>query len=91
MQVRKITVCGGGNGAQALVPIAAHNVGCPVDLYAPHADEAERIRAGSADHGGIEVTGAVQAKARPRRTSANRACQPRVLGAYPAPPVRHAP
>lgn len=71
MKVRKITVCGGGNGAQALVPIAARNVGCPVDLYAPHADEAERIRAGSADHGGIEVTGAVQAKARPRRTSAN--------------------
>lgn len=30
MKVRKITVCDGGNGAQTLVPIAAHNLGCPM-------------------------------------------------------------
>ncbi len=69
MEVHKITVCGGGNGAQTLVPIAAHNLGCPVDIYAPFADEAERLRAGVAAHGGLEVTGAVQAQAQPRRIS----------------------
>jgi len=35
VKVRKITVCGGGNGAQTLVPIAARNLGCLVDIYAP--------------------------------------------------------
>ena len=71
MKVHKITICGGGNGAQTLVPIAACNLGCPVDVYAPFADEAERLRAGIAAHGGLEVTGAVQGKARPRRVSAD--------------------
>ena len=71
MKVHKITVCGGGNGAQTLAPVAAHNLGCPVDIYAPFADEAERLRAGIAAHGGLEVTGAVQGKARPRRVSAD--------------------
>jgi hypothetical protein len=71
MKVRKITVCGGGNGAQTLAPIAARNLGCPVDIYAPFADEAERLRAGIAAHGGLEVTGAVQSKAWPRRVSAD--------------------
>jgi hypothetical protein len=70
-QVTKITVCGGGNGAQTLLPIAAHNLGCPVDLYAPFVDEAERLGAGIAAHGGLETTGAVQAEARPRRISAD--------------------
>jgi hypothetical protein len=70
-QARKITVCGGGNGAQTLVPVAAHNLGCPVDLFAPFGDEAERLRAGVEAHGGLEVYGAVQAKARPRRVSAD--------------------
>ncbi len=73
MKVHKITVCGGGNGAQTLVPIAAHNLGCPVDVYAPFADEAERLRVGVAIHGGLEVTGAVRAKAWPRRVSADAA------------------
>ncbi len=73
MKVHKITVCGGGNGAQTLVPIAAHNLGCPVNVYAPFADEAERLRAGVAIHGGLEVTGAVRAKAWPRRVSADAA------------------
>jgi hypothetical protein len=71
MKVRKITVCGGGNGAQTLVPIAARNLGCPVDIYAPFADEAERLCAGVAAHGGLEVTGAMQVKAQPRRVSAD--------------------
>ena len=80
MKVHKITVCGGGNGAQTLAPVTARNLarvlygqyrGCPVDIYAPFADEAERLRAGVAAHGGLEVTGAVQGKARPRRVSAD--------------------
>ena len=58
MQARKITVCGGGNGAQALVAVAACNLGCPVDLYAPLADEATRLQAGIAAHGGLETIGA---------------------------------
>lgn len=71
MKVHKVTVCGGGNGAQTLVPIAAHNLGCPVDVYAPFADEAERLRAGISAHGGLEVAGAVQAQAQPRQVSAD--------------------
>jgi opine dehydrogenase len=71
MKVDKITVCGGGNGAQTLAPIAARNLGCAVDLYAPFSDEAERLRAGFAMHGGLETSGAVQAKARPRRVAAD--------------------
>jgi hypothetical protein len=71
MKVDKITVCGGGNGAQTLAPIAACNLGCAVDLYAPFGDEAERLRAGLATHGGLETSGAVQAKARPRRVAAD--------------------
>ncbi len=70
-KLRKITICGGGNGAQTLLPIAAHNLCGPVDLYAPFADEAERLRAGTAAHGGLETKGAVRAKARPRRVSAD--------------------
>ena len=71
MKVDKITVCGGGNGAQTLVPIAACNLGCAVDLYAPFGDEASRLHAGLATHGGLEARGAVQAKARPRRVGAD--------------------
>ena len=76
MKVDKITVCGGGNGAQTLAPIAACNLGCAVDLYAPFGDEAERLRAGVATHGGLEATAhrsgsAVQAKTRPRRVAAD--------------------
>ena len=71
MRVLKITVCGGGNGAQALVPIAARNLGCQVDVYAPLADEADRLRTGAATHGGLEVQGAVQAQALPHCVSAD--------------------
>jgi len=71
MRVFKITVCGGGNGAQALVPIAARNLGCRVDVYAPLADEADRLRTGAAAHGGLEVQGAVRAQALPHCVSAD--------------------
>ncbi len=67
----KISVCGGGNGAQTLMAVAACNLGCLVDLYAPFGDEAARLRAGVAAHGGLEVTGAVQAQARPHHISAD--------------------
>jgi hypothetical protein len=67
----KITICGGGNGAQTLLPVAARNLGCPVDLYAPFGDEARQLADGIAAQGGLEVHGAVQAQARPRRVSAN--------------------
>jgi hypothetical protein len=71
MDLRKITVCGGGNGAQTLAPVAACNLGCQVDIYAPFADEAGRLRAGIEAHGGLETVGAVRARARPRRVSAD--------------------
>jgi NAD/NADP octopine/nopaline dehydrogenase, alpha-helical domain len=71
VKVNKITICGGGNGAQTLVPIAAHNLGCPVDLYAPLGDEAQRLRAGVEAHGGLEAKGTVQAMARPHCISAS--------------------
>jgi hypothetical protein len=76
MTVDKIIVCGGGNGAQTPVPIAACNMGCAVDIYAPFGDEAERLCAGVARHGGLEATAhhsesAVQSKAKPRRISAD--------------------
>jgi hypothetical protein len=63
--MRKVTVCGGGNGAQTLVPVAACSLGCPVDLYAPFGDEAERLR------GTIRLTGAVEAQAAPHWASAD--------------------
>ena len=71
LHLTKITICGGGNGAQTLPPIAARNLGCAVDIYAPLDDEAGRLRAGIAAHGGLEANGAVQAKARPHRISAD--------------------
>jgi len=69
--MEKMTICGGGNGAQTLAAVASHNLGCEVDLYAPFADEADRIRAGMACRGGIETRGAVEAEGRPSRISAD--------------------
>ncbi len=69
MRADKITICGGGNGAQTLVAIAARNLSCLVDVYAPLADEAQRLLAGVEAHGGLEACGAVQAQARPHRIS----------------------
>jgi hypothetical protein len=69
--ITKITVCGGGNGAQTLVAIAEGNLGCAVDVYAPFADEAGRLRTGIDAHGGLEAQGAIQARGLPRRISAD--------------------
>jgi len=55
MHLTKITVCGGGNGAQTLLPIATHNLGCPVDLYAPFGDEAQQLTKSIEACGGLEV------------------------------------
>lgn len=63
--IKKITVCGGGNGAQTLVPVAAQAMDCPVDIFAPFGDEALRLQ------GEIELSGAVTARAQARRTSAD--------------------
>jgi hypothetical protein len=71
MHMSKLTVCGGGNGAQTLLPVVARNLGCTVDVYAPFGDEAERLRAGIAAHGGLDARGTLQAQARPRRVSAD--------------------
>ncbi len=71
MQIRKITICGGGNGAHALAPIAANNLDCEVDIYAPFGDEAERLHAAITAHGGLETTGVVQVKAQPHLVSAD--------------------
>ena len=70
MTLEKMTICGGGNGAQTLAAVASHNLGCDVDLYAPFGDEAERLRTGMASQGGIEAKGAVEAIGLPRRASA---------------------
>ncbi len=71
MKLAKITVCGGGNGAHALMPISSCNLGCAVDLYAPFGDEAERLQAGIAGHGGLEASGAIELRVSPRRISAD--------------------
>ncbi|MBN1660173.1 MAG: NAD/NADP octopine/nopaline dehydrogenase family protein [Anaerolineae bacterium] len=71
MQITKLTICGGGNGAQTLLPIAASNLDCAVAIYAAWGDEAQRLASGIAAHGGLETTGAVQARARPQRVSAD--------------------
>ena len=69
MHLTKITICGGGNGAQTLLPIAGGNLGCEVDIYVPFGDEARRLADGIAAHGGLEAHGAMRARARPRRVS----------------------
>jgi hypothetical protein len=70
VRITKITICGGGNGAQTLLPIAARNLSCAVDAYVPFCDEAQRLAAGIAAHGGLEAAGAIRARAKPRRVSA---------------------
>ncbi|MGD2177689.1 MAG: hypothetical protein PVG71_07690, partial [Anaerolineae bacterium] len=72
-EMEKMTVCGGGNGAQTLASLASSNLACDVDMYAPFRDEAHRLREGIGVNGGIEVTGAVQCRGRPRRVSSNAA------------------
>jgi hypothetical protein len=49
-----VTVCGGGNAAHVLIPLA-HNAGWQVNVYAPFGDEAERLQQGSSRYGGLRV------------------------------------
>jgi hypothetical protein len=71
--MEKITICGGGNGAQTLACIASQNLVCDVDMYAPFRDEAERLREGIETHGGIEARGAVRGTGCPHRVSGDAA------------------
>jgi hypothetical protein len=48
----RLTICGGGNAAHVLIALAA-KVGWEVDVFAPLADEAERLRVGITVGGGI--------------------------------------
>ena len=48
----KLTICGGGNAAHVLIALAAQ-AGWEVDVFAPLADEAERLQAGMAANGGM--------------------------------------
>ncbi len=49
----RITICGGGNAAHALVALLGRQAGVEVRVYAPYGDEAERWRVGIARQGGI--------------------------------------
>lgn len=49
----KITICGAGNAAQTLIPLLAAGGEHSVTVYAPLADEAERLRIASAP--GVDV------------------------------------
>jgi hypothetical protein len=65
-----LTVCGGGNASHVLIALAAH-AGWDVDVFAPLADEAERIRAGVEARGSLAVlTDGQVLSGRPRRVSA---------------------
>lgn len=48
----RLTICGGGNATHTLIALASH-AGWEVDVFAPLADEAERMRAGLAAAGGL--------------------------------------
>ncbi len=50
----KLTICGGGNAAHVLIVLAA-NAGWEVDVFAPLADETERLQASLASNDGITV------------------------------------
>ncbi len=71
--MEKITICGGGNGAQTLACIASRNLTCHVDVYASFRDEAEKLREGIEAHGGIEARGAVRGTGRPHTVSGDAA------------------
>jgi len=73
VRMNKVTICGGGNGAQTLACIASQNLACDVDMYAPFRDEAERLREGIETHGGIEASGALRGRGCPHRVSGDAA------------------
>jgi len=41
---KRITICGGGNGAHALLSLLARNCDCPLNLYLPLAGEFQRFQ-----------------------------------------------
>lgn len=49
-----MTICGGGNAAHVLAPLAAQ-AGWEVDIFAPFADEAQRLRAGMQAQDGLQA------------------------------------
>jgi len=67
----RLTICGGGNAAHVLIALAA-KAGWEVDVFAPLADEAERLQAGIAAAGGITARYAdASIVGRPRHISAD--------------------
>jgi hypothetical protein len=66
----KLTICGGGNAAHVIMAIAPH-AGWEVDVFAPLADEAERLQTGSAAGGITASFGNRQITGHPRRVSAD--------------------
>ncbi|MCR4440730.1 MAG: NAD/NADP octopine/nopaline dehydrogenase family protein [Peptococcaceae bacterium] len=57
MKIRSLTVVGGGNGAHALAALASAR-GLEVRIWAPLPEEAELIRQGTAQQGGIKAVSA---------------------------------
>jgi len=67
----RLTICGGGNAAHVLIAMAA-KAGWEVDVFAPLADEAGRLRAGITAGGGITARFAGESiVGRPHHVSAN--------------------
>ncbi len=65
----KLTICGGGNAAHVLIALGA-KAGWTVDVFAPLADEAERLRAGVVTGQGITAHfGEQRVTGRPYRVS----------------------
>lgn len=60
--LRTLLICGGGNGAHALVPVAAENNGCRVRIFAPYGNEAKLLREKIQATGGIKLQGALESK-----------------------------
>ncbi|MCG3207543.1 MAG: Opine dehydrogenase [Anaerolineae bacterium] len=66
----KLTICGGGNAAHVIMALAP-NTGWEVDVFAPLANEADRLQAGVAAGGVSAIFGDRQVTGQPRRVSAN--------------------
>lgn len=67
----KLTICGGGNAAHVIIALASH-AGWQVDVFAPLADEAERLQTGMAAGNGMTAqTEGQPIVGRARRVSAN--------------------
>lgn len=52
---QRLCICGGGNGAHVLAPLAAGDPDWDVWIYAPFGDEADRLTEGIGRHGGLTV------------------------------------